>query len=135
MLQQPDPKKVLLLSDNESVAKLISHIATDDLNVVRFSLAPKKQPEKIAATGHFDLIILALSQYASEPIVALAQASLLKAVGQVPMLIISDKSFQSDPTMLITHMDLAFSIGHLNTQVREMLHMSQSRIFHSGESR
>jgi len=123
MFQHHLRKQVLLLSDNESVAKLISHIGTNDIDITRFLLAPRNSSEKIMATGNFDLIILALSKYASEPIVTLAHASLLDAVGHVPILIISDKSFQSDPTTQIIHMDLPFSIDHLNAQIREMLHL------------
>ena len=125
MTQFTESKQVLLLSDNEVVAKLINHIGNGDLSIARFLLTPRQSPKNFAMTDRFDLIILALSRYENEPIVVLAQAALSGLVGHIPILIISDKPFRSDPATQIVHMGLPFSLDHLNAQVRDILHLPQ----------
>jgi DNA-binding NarL/FixJ family response regulator len=60
-----------------------------------------------------DLVIVALSSPASEPIVVLSRASLASRVGQVPLLIISDHPFDPDPECQIQHLDFPFSVDQL----------------------
>jgi len=71
--------------------------------------------------GDFDLIVVAMSSPTSEPVVALARASLAGQIGQVPLLIISDRPFHSDPNDRIIHLDFPFDIDGLCDKVKEVL--------------
>jgi hypothetical protein len=71
--------------------------------------------------GDFDLIVVAMSSPSSEPVVALSRASLAGRIGQVPLLIISDRPFHSEPDDQITHLDFPFDIDRLHDKVREIL--------------
>jgi hypothetical protein len=66
-------------------------------------------------------MIVAMSSHTSEPVVTLARASLAGSIGQIPLLIISDRPFDSAPDDRITHLDFPFDIERLCLTVREML--------------
>ena len=86
---------VIILSDSERLARLIE-FGLDVPKVSRYVFGPVGTAcRRIDAAG-CRLIILALSSLSSEPIVALARASLIDCIGRVPMLVISDKPFSSD---------------------------------------
>ncbi len=118
----PGPSNgVLIVSDDERVAAL-----------VEMAVRPALEPEIIitnsstrrsgrSAGGKYDLIILALSAYDSEPVVALARAALTLEIGRVPLLIISDRAFRSDPATRIRHMPFPFTVGQLYGQVQSIL--------------
>jgi len=74
-----------------------------------------------AEMGDFDLIVVAMSSSTSEPIVALARASLAGRIGQVPLLIISDRPFHSEPDDQIAHLDFPFDIDGLHNKVKDIL--------------
>ena len=123
--QMTKSKRILLLSDNANVAKLINHITAPDILIERFLLNLPDQPANVIRAKGCALIILALSVYAHEPIIVLAKTALLGVVGHIPILIISVKPFKSDPTIQVIHMDLPFSIAHLNNRVRDILCLPQ----------
>lgn len=110
-------KKLLVLSDNDSVAHMINLALRRELDVTQLIVNPLTMPDLPMRADGFDLIVVALSSYASEPIVALARASLVKLVGQVPLLIISDKPFEADPYTRIAHLDFPFALDQLNEQI------------------
>jgi hypothetical protein len=70
-----------------------------------------------------------MSSPTSEPVVALSRASLAGQIGQVPLLIISDRPFQSDPDDRIIHLDFPFDIDGLHDKVEKIL---QDRLTTSG---
>ncbi len=119
-------KRILLLSDDGRVAKIIEAIQAHDLAIVRFMLQPPEQTEVSVPAGRFDLILLSLSVYENEPIVALARTSLAGLIGHLPILIISEKPFQSDAATLITYMNLPFSVTQLRDRVRDILGLPQA---------
>lgn len=115
-------KRVLVISDDERLARAIELNLHGqlDLRVVRAS-AVKKAGGRRLVHSHFDLIVLAASSPASEPVVALARAALANRIGRVPLLIVSDRPFESDPEARILHLDFPFSAGRLCDKVAEIL--------------
>jgi hypothetical protein len=124
-----DGKRVLVLSDNDGLSRAIGlNLERSDLEVVEFALSSPGQrcPEERRAgsqaeVGDFDMIVVAMSSPTSEPVVALARASLAGRIGQVPLLIISDRPFHSDPDDQIIHLDFPFDIDGLRAKVKEIL--------------
>jgi len=137
-------KRVLVLSDNDGLSRAIElNLERSDLEVVKFALSsPRRQrcsePASSRAyqgiegqgsqneVGDFDLIVVAMSSPTSEPVVALSRASLTGQIGQVPLLIISDRPFQSDLDDQIIHLDFPFDIDRLHDKVEEILQGRQT---------
>jgi len=71
-------KKVLVLSDNETFFMVIQLNLQKGLGleVVAPASSSLKQRESLSKDGDFDLIVVAMSSPMSEPVVALAKASL-----------------------------------------------------------
>ncbi len=115
-------KKLLLLSDNSELAKAIEIILGEQADILSFVVEPRGPSNKFVAPHHFDLILLAMSEYASEPVVALARASLGHLLNQVPILIVSYKYFQPHIDAKIAFLDFPFTAEQLETRVDEMLH-------------
>ena len=115
-------KRVLVLSDNDILSRAIElNLKQSHLKIVRLALSSPGQPGSQAEVGDFDLIVIAMSSPTNEPIVALARASLAGRIGQVPLLIISDRPFYSDPDDQIIHLDFPFDIDGLHDKVKEIL--------------
>jgi hypothetical protein len=68
-----------------------------------------------------DLIIVAHSAHTSEPVVTLAQAHLANQIGQIPILIISDRPFEARPIQQIYHLDFPFDSAKLRQTVEDLL--------------
>jgi CheY-like chemotaxis protein len=147
-------KRVLILSDNEGLAKSIGlslnyslHVETSSLlshtsykggtsngwrgvaqveslaNVTSPSEQSFNNPDAEGDTHHpCDLIVVALSSPLNAPIVVLARASLLRNVGQIPVLIISERPFLADPDVQITHLSFPFNTDKLKESVSRILH-------------
>ena len=114
-------KRVLVLSDNDGLSRAIELNLNSHLEVVRLTLSSPEQRESQAELGDFDMIVVAMSLPTSEPVVALARASLVGRIGQVPLLIISDRPFHSDLDDQIIHLDFPFDIDGLHEKVKEIL--------------
>jgi hypothetical protein len=110
-------KSILILSDSDGLSRAIevnlrSHMAAD---IIRVGFQDSKNVENP------DLVVLAMSSPGSEPIVALSNAALTAYIGAIPMLIISDRPFKSDPDQLIVHLEFPFDIDGLYAKVNEIL--------------
>lgn len=115
-------KRVLVLSDNNGLSRAIElNLERSGLEVVKLALSSPGQRGRQAEVGDFDLIVVAMSSPTNEPVVALAKASLAGLIGQVPILIISDRPFHSDPDDQIIHLDFPFDIDKLYDKVKEIL--------------
>jgi len=115
-------KRVLVLSDNNGLSRVIEFsLENDGLKVIRFVSGSWQQGGEQAEVGHVDLMIVAMISPTSEPEVALARASVAEQVGQVPLLIISDRPVHSDPEDQIVHLDFPFEIDGLCNKVKEIL--------------
>jgi DNA-binding response OmpR family regulator len=116
-------KKVIVVSDNDGLARAI-HLnlkAHFEADVVLIAPDLSDDKENLTSAGDCDLIIVATSSPTSEPVVALAKASLTDRVGQVPLLIISDRPFDSDLDARIVHLDFPFTLGELHSAVQDLL--------------
>ena len=115
-------KRVLVLSDNDGLSRAIElNLKHSHLEIIRLALSSPGQRGSQAEVGDFDLIVVAMSSPTSEPFVALARASLAGRIGQVPLLIISDRAFHSDVDDQIIHLDFPFDIDGLHDKVKEIL--------------
>ena len=123
-------KRVLVLSDHDGLSRALElSLRRNHLEVVRLALsspgqrcpAPVEGRGSQAEVGEFDLIVVAMSSPTSEPVVALARASLAGQIGQVPLLIISDRPFHCDPDDQIIHLNFPFDIDGLHNKVKEVL--------------
>lgn len=115
-------KRVLVLSDNDGLSRAIElNLKHNHLEVIRLALSSPEQRGSQAEVGDFDLIVVAMSSPTSEPVVALARASLAGRIGQVPLLIISDRPFHPDLDDQIIHLDFPFDIDGLHDKVKKIL--------------
>ncbi len=123
MITDSTKKKILVLSDNDKLSRAIEVIlASRDWAVETVASNPSEQRGNQPEINHLDLIIVAMSSPASEPVVALARASLGRQIGQTPLLIISDEPFNSNSDDLIVHLDFPFAIDELHHKVEAILH-------------
>lgn len=115
-------KRVIVLSDDERLARVIeSALKHSHLEVEGLVLGSPKQRGSQTELGDFDLMVVAVSSPTSEPVVVLAMASLAGRIGQVPLLIISDRPFHPDLDDQIFHLDFPFDIDELHDRVEEIL--------------
>lgn len=115
---RPARKKILILSDDERVAKIIELVLKRDPEL---ETELTRQSNRAVATGQLSLIMLVASLPTSEPVVSLAQTALVGHVGRTPLLIISDKPFPASPDHLIFHLNLPFDHDELQHQVQNLL--------------
>ena len=121
MAKKVSKKKLLVVCDNPEIAKAITAILGEQLEISALVLQPEAPIINLDTAFEFNLIVIALSEYASEPVVALARASLGYALCQIPLLIISDKFFESHVGTKIIHLDFPFTASQLEIRVDEIL--------------
>ncbi|MBN2002030.1 MAG: hypothetical protein JXA21_01630 [Anaerolineae bacterium] len=122
-------KQVLVISDNDMLAQVIAWSLRSGLKVranITVSTSRHSRNSEPYDKATLDLIVVAMSSPANEPVVALARASLGNYIGHIPILIISDKSFQSDLGVHIVHLDFPFVIDKLNDKVNAILKQDSS---------
>jgi hypothetical protein len=90
-----------------------------DVEIVRLASDSREQWADRASNSGVDLIVLGMSSPASEPVVALSRASLVGCVGQIPLLIISNRPFE--PEDRIVHLDFPFDIDDFDATVTRLL--------------
>ena len=130
MNDKPTGKSILVLSDNDLLARAIELNLAKTWTVRVLLLTPESAVRRGSRAGgdrHADLIVVAMRSPASEPVVALSRASLCGRIGQVPILIISDRPFDSHSDDQIIHLDFPFDINRLRGKVAEIL-QANSRI-------
>ena len=115
-----EAKKILILSDNQKLARALELNLKGRWCVVKTHLISTLE-QSPAKAADYHLIVIALSLPSSEPVVALARASLGKHLGQIPFLIISDRPFRSAPGENIRHLNFPFSLEALHTKIQEIL--------------
>ncbi len=117
-------KQILVISDNDMLAQVIAWSLRTGLKMrakVQVSAAKHSRSTELYDKNILDLIVVAMSSPNNEPVVALARAALGNYIGHIPILIISDKSFQSDLGVHIVHLDFPFVIDKLNDKVNAIL--------------
>lgn len=113
-------QKILVITDSEKLQKAVEINLQDIWETTGWFMQnclvrPPLPPHAIR------LIIVALSSSHSEPIVALARASLNASVGLIPLLIISDRPFPDDDHQHIHHLDFPFTPEMLCQKVKQLL--------------
>ena len=108
--------------------KIVLVLSDDDwlLRAIRVNLNAGLQARVVTPGEHAvgdlaDLIVVAMSRSSGEPLLALAQASLVQSVGQVPVLIISDRPFDPSPTDGISYLAFPFQVEELRSTVMGLL--------------
>ncbi len=116
-------KKALVLSDNETFSRLIELNLNKVLGLDVVTLTPSllEQQGIPAENSDFDLVVVATSSPTGELLVTLIRAQLAGRIRDVPLLIISDRLFRSDPEAQVFHIDFPLSAGKLHSKVREIL--------------
>jgi hypothetical protein len=115
--------KALVISDNRRLSRAVGlalnrYLGAETVIVTLGSSRPQGRP---GGDVDFELIVLALSSPLSEPVVMLARASLAEKIGQVPLLIVSDRAFQPDPESKIFYLGFPFDPHELGEKAREIL--------------
>ncbi len=116
-------KKALVLSDNDTLSRVVELNLNKLLGMQVVKLAPSTLEEQgiPAQNNNFDLIVVAISSPTGELIVSLIRAQLAERIRDVPLLIISDRLFRSDPEARVFHVDFPFRTDRFHHQVREIL--------------
>ena len=131
-------KKVLVVSDSDKLSRAIELNLSFCLGIETVTLATDTIENDIGSdigndignegdnddegdNDNFDLIVVAMSSPVSEPVVALARASLSDYIGRVPILIISDRPVNPAPDAYIAHLDYPFNASGLHNKIKEIL--------------
>jgi len=112
-------KPVLVLADSRLLLDVIA--ASLDCPIQGFLLGGDDMAFSAQKQTAFDLIIVALSAPSGEPLVTLKRAGVLQDVGRVPVLIISDRRFDSLSKDKIFYLPFPFSAAALRCRVGELL--------------
>jgi len=113
--------RVLVLSDNDRLSRAIEFNLGRHLDVMRLPLCLPGQRMNPVETENFDLVVVAMSSPTNDPFAILTRTSLSQQIGQIPMVIISGRSFRTKSGDRIVHMDFPFDIGELYSQVTRIL--------------
>jgi hypothetical protein len=114
-------RKALVLSDNDGLARAIeAHISHClDVEVVRMDMTGQMEDE--GKLADFDLMVVALSSPTREPAEVLTETRLAERVGQIPLLVISDRPFEPMSGGQIIHLSLPFDVDEFHDKLRELL--------------
>ncbi len=116
-------KKILVVSDDAKLSRAIELNLTNPSKIEVVGLG-SESPVWVPSSGleaSIDLLVVATSSPASEPVVMLARAALSAIVGLVPLLIISDRPFEADRETRIDHLTFPFCPIELYNRVRGIL--------------
>jgi len=120
-------KNILVLYDR----KLLFDIIKTNLDRVSLSIKGigstefSKKSKATFETDNLDLIIIALSSSSKgEPLIYLFNTALIKIVGKIPLLIVSDRKFDSDDEGQIFHLELPFDVSELHDKVQSIINMN-----------
>ena len=111
---------VILVSDNPKLARSLALNLERQWEVCWAGSQAEGQPQLAPAGQTPHLIIVALSLDESEALVVLAQAALSQYIGQIPLLIISDRPFAADHARRMAHLSFPFSPRALEASIRRL---------------
>ena len=92
--------------------------SADTVHLVPYS--PQAGQERVYQ-DHFDLIVLGVSRPDSEPAEMLYQGTLGERIDQIPVVIVSPRTFFSDPRERIFCLDLPLDEDRFHAQVVQIL--------------
>jgi hypothetical protein len=116
-------KSILVLCDYDALYMAIELKLSSlpEVQVIRHDSIPTEQSKGQSSIGNFDLMIVATVSPTCDPMSLLFRASLLGRVGQVPLLIISEKPSCPAVDDKITYLNFPFDMDELTHTVREIL--------------
>jgi DNA-binding response OmpR family regulator len=116
-------KVALILCDYDALYAAIELKLSNlpDVQVTRLDLAPTEPHRSQRPDGDFDLIIVATVSPTGDPLSILSKASLLGRVGEVPVLIISERPSSPESDDRITYLNFPFDMDELTYTVRGIL--------------
>jgi hypothetical protein len=115
-------KRLLILGDHHCLAKAVAaDLGTLGETTTVVYATTDSVPQAPVENDGFDLIVMAMGLPYSEPLVALARASLSEAAGRVPILIVSDRHFRTDAEARISHLDYPCSATELRQAAEKLL--------------
>ncbi len=126
MITDQTAKRVLILSDDSRLSKVMKVCLDSGLGVETIVLTPDslRQQGGLDRNSHCDLIVVATSSPVNKPVAMLARTSLTEQIGRIPLLIISNRSFDADPNGQIVHLDFPFDADTLRDKVKEILRVA-----------
>lgn len=118
--------EILLVGDSRFLLELVTaNLAPLTTKTICLDSVPEAAPTRCAPGEAnalpLQLVVLALSNSSSEPVVILDQLGLTGIVGTVPLLIISDRPFQAGFGRRIFHMPFPFRATTLRQVVDAVL--------------
>jgi hypothetical protein len=116
-----EARNILILGDDARVLKVVQAALPPEYRATHAQADCIGRRTSLFRMGDFDLIVLALSSYASEPIVALGHALVSIEFGRVPILIASDRPFLSDETNCVFYTGFPFTAEQLCACVRRIM--------------
>jgi hypothetical protein len=122
MMSPPPPKKILVLSDDNRLARAIELILdSDEWIIEKLALSSTEQSQPQGATDGVALIVVALSSPLNEPVTALNCVFLANQIAQIPLLIISEKRMHAHQSNLLVQMDFPFDVDEFRENVLKIL--------------
>jgi hypothetical protein len=114
--------RVVVISDNDLLFEAIKRNLGGRLQmeVLRAAAVTPEQTGDRLQKDRWSLIVVAQSAPVGEPVVELVRASLAHWLGRVPLLIISERPFDSRPKDGIVHLDFPFEPDQLYRTVVEL---------------
>jgi hypothetical protein len=122
----PTSAEILLLSDSDTLTGLVK-IALRNQWAMREHRIGVSELQLPAVDDQVKLIILALSQESSEPVVVMARTNTIRLVGKVPLIIISvaTQRFEHWPDDRIWCIDFPLDWERLSQTVKEIMRENQ----------
>ncbi len=111
---------ILVVSDRTTLARVIVANLPPRWPSRLVVLTDWQTPQPLEP-ANWPLIILAVSQPDSEPLIILQQTGLLRCLGLTPTLIISDRPFRSTPEGRLWHLTYPFTPEQLNQALVHLL--------------
>ncbi len=114
-------KKAFVLSDHDGLYRSLALHLNKGLGIDVIRHEPDSPTSEPRRSDHVDLVVLAQSVPAGEPIMVAAKTLLGGRIGRVPTLIISSEPFPSIPQARVFYLNFPFDIDELYAKVTEIL--------------
>jgi DNA-binding response OmpR family regulator len=119
--EQAVKKRVLIVSDTDDLSRTIASSLNGSVDAVRLVLYSLQADQERVYQDHFDLIVLGVSLPDSEPAAMLYQGTLGERIDQIPVVIVSPRTFFSDPEERIFYFDLPLDEDQFHARVVQIL--------------